>query len=80
MVQAAGRLRKAVVVQRPLIELPLGIIAPETGIAQGRRPYTAPGSEAAPEEESAPGLSDRGRFLEMEHETRFELATLTLAT
>jgi len=42
-------------------------------------PYTAPPLEAAATNENAPATSGRGHSLFMEHETRFELATLTLA-
>ena len=44
------------------------------------RLYPAPASEETPETENAPDLTGRGHSLNMEHETRFELATLTLAT
>ena len=44
------------------------------------RPYTAPGSDDLPEEESPdPLTADRGSS-NLEHETGFEPATLTLAT
>ena len=45
-----------------------------------KRHYASPAEESAPETKNAPDLSDRGRSGMMEHETRFELATLTLAT
>ena len=44
------------------------------------RPYTAPASEPAAPKQNAPAASGRGHSVFMEHETRFELATLTLAT
>ena len=44
-----------------------------------KRPYPAPGLLTEGEQENAPGSTSRGRFVFMEHETRFELATLTLA-
>ncbi len=43
------------------------------------RLYPAPTSDAPPETENAPDLSGRGHSSNLEHETRFELATLTLA-
>ncbi len=42
--------------------------------------YASPTDEATPENENALGLSDREHSRNLEHETRFELATLTLAT
>lgn len=45
--------------------------------------YTSPksgGLETGSENENAPGLSDRGRFANLEHETGLEPATPTLAT
>ena len=47
-------------------------------VTQGH--YASPAEESAPESKNAPDLSGRGRSGMMEHETRFELATLTLAT
>ena len=44
------------------------------------RLYTSPASDSDDPNENAPGLTDRGRFTILEHETRFELATPTLAT
>ncbi len=43
------------------------------------RPYTAPLSETSLSNENAPDATGRGHSSNMEHETRFELATLTLA-
>jgi hypothetical protein len=43
------------------------------------RPYTAPGILDEPTNENAPGLTGRGRFAKMEHETGLEPATPTLA-
>ena len=45
-----------------------------------KRHYASPAEESASETKNAPDLSGRGRSGMMEHETRFELATLTLAT
>ena len=45
-----------------------------------KRRYSSPTSANAFETENAPGLNDRGHSRKVEHETRFELATLTLAT
>ena len=44
-----------------------------------KRPYTAPTQQSVAANENAPATSGRGHSLFMEHETRFELATLTLA-
>jgi integrase len=44
-----------------------------------KRRYASPTSYDTSETENAPGVTGRGRSLFMEHETRFELATLTLA-
>ena len=44
------------------------------------RPYTAPASKARPEDESAPGASHRERFENLERETGFEPATLSLGS
>jgi hypothetical protein len=43
------------------------------------RPYTAPALEASSKAQNAPDLSGREHSVLMEHETRFELASLTLA-
>ena len=47
----------------------------EAASSDPRRPYAAPPSEVEPENESAPDLSGRGHFENLEHETRFELAS-----
>ena len=44
-----------------------------------KRHYASPAEESAPETKNAPDPSGRGRSALVEHETRFELATLTLA-
>ena len=44
------------------------------------RPYTAPAPGKPSPNEDAPGASGRGRVENLEHETGFEPATLTLAT
>jgi hypothetical protein len=43
------------------------------------RLYPAPTSENTDPNENVPDVSGRGRSSKLEHETRFELATLTLA-
>ncbi len=49
------------------------------GLDDSRRLYTSPTQEPEPTNENAPGLTDRGRFEKMEHETGLEPATPTLA-
>ena len=44
------------------------------------RRYPSPDFDAAPEDENGPDPSDRSRFENLERETGFEPATLTLAT
>jgi len=44
------------------------------------RRYPSLGSDTAPTDENAPGATRRGRSGNVEHETGFEPATLTLAT
>ena len=45
-----------------------------------KRHSASPAEESAPESKNAPDLNGRGHSALLEHETRFELATLTLAT
>jgi hypothetical protein len=45
-----------------------------------RRLYPSPTSATDTPNENAPGLTDRGRFENLEHETGLEPATSTLAT
>jgi hypothetical protein len=59
---------------------PAGLVRGRGGVSRvPKRPSAAPATEAAPESENAPALSGRRRYQNLEHETRFELATLTLA-
>ena len=44
-----------------------------------RRPYTAPARADDRANKNTPGLSDRGRYQNLERETGIEPATLTLA-
>ena len=44
------------------------------------RLYASPSSDTSSPNENAPGRSSRGRSRNLEHETGFEPATLTLAT
>ena len=44
-----------------------------------RRQYTAVAKSESDPNKNTPGVSDRGRYQNLEHETGFEPATLTLA-
>jgi hypothetical protein len=59
-------------------EMDLGFAEFHTIESPGR-PYTAPAPEGDPTNENAPDLTGRGHSVFLEHETRFELATPTLA-
>ena len=49
------------------------------GLGDGsKRLYPAPGDPGSPPNENAPGVSDRGRYQNVERETGLEPATLSL--
>jgi hypothetical protein len=63
----------------PTEEHDLAFVDFATDPAVAERRYPSLDSDEDTVNENAPGVSDRGRFAKLEHETRFELATLTLA-